>query len=66
MATTGIIGRYQNFFHSLSSELCGSAGVVLCFFFHFEAFLMQTTVNGGILLSLQNENKPTIKTVLNT
>ena len=57
--TTDIFGPYQNFFTSLSSELCGSARVVLGFFFHFEEFLRQALAIGAVFLSLPYENKPT-------
>ena len=53
----GIFARYWilDFFHSLSGEICGSACVVLCFFFHFEEFFRQAFVN----------KQKQIKTVLN-
>ena len=65
MAMNGIFGRYQNFF-ILYQELWGSARFVLCFFFFIlESFFTQASVSGGLLLSLQNEGKSLIKTLLN-
>ena len=54
----------SDFFNSLSSELCGSARVVLCLSLWRIFALRQTTASGG-LLSLPNESQSTIKTVLN-
>ena len=61
LAMTAISRRYQNFFQSPSSELCGSARFVMCFFFYFGERFRQVTVSGDLLLSVQNESRSTIK-----
>ena len=75
MKTQSILNKIEGFFQTFVSNITvsaekgtlkhfeqrGSNPVVVCFVFHFGEFLRQATVSGGLLLSLTNERKPTIK-----